>query len=146
MLGKSIFMEFHEQGMGHKIGGFYTAHPITDEDLQQRLLNIIGQPEFGERDGMIIIDHRKLQAMRVLEQEIDKKVTYVLEKFFPEALVDIDSTERFDTFGFVHYNSKANEFININRNHEMLMDHMYVDIRRRADLYRQERPPYRERK
>lgn len=135
MIGKSIFMHFHEQGMGLKIGGYYTPENKTDEEMIARLLNVVNQESFGERDGLIIIDHTKLQAMRVLDIPIDKEITNTLRDFFPEALEQIDRNSEFDTFVFLHYNGKANEFIWNNRKHKEIQQHLSELLQKSSEEY-----------
>lgn len=135
MLGKSIFMEFHEQGMGHMIGGFYTYKNVTDEFLKERLLAIIGQKGFGERDGVVIIDHTKEYAKHLLGEEMEEKTRYVLDKFFPEALRDVATNGYMDDFGFVYRNSKADEFIWNNRLHAKVQEFIRVELQRSSEEY-----------
>lgn len=135
MFGKSIFMEFHEQGMGHKIAGFYSPEQnISDDDIRG-MFEVILDCKLGERDNVVIIDHRKVYAQRILGEELDDNIFYTLNKFFPEAITNVDNTATVDEFFFCFHNSKADEFIWNNRLHEKIQAFVAEELKRSSEEY-----------
>lgn len=144
MKGYSIFMEFHEQGMGHMIAGFYTPTHMSEEELVNRLKQITSHEEFNERDNVIIIDHTKVMAAHILNDDRYKKEIHVLEKFFPEAMKYISTDKYVSEFTFVFHDEKANSFIAMNRNYQFLQEQLNAELKRKSDAYMEERKQKKE--
>lgn len=122
--GVSIFYEFHDQGFPHTIAGIYSPYMKTEEEMRTELLGLIGKDSFNERDIPIFVNHTHVYAKFLLDQEMDKKLKYTFEKFFPRALKP--DTLPVSSMKFYYQDEGTNKFIWHNRYDEQISAHLKV--------------------
>ncbi|WP_416470194.1 hypothetical protein [Salmonella enterica] len=135
--GVSIFYEFHDQGCPHVIAGIYSPYMKTEEEMRTQLLSLIGHDSFHERDEPIFVNHTHVYAKSLLGEEMDKELTNLFNKFFPQALNPNELPV--SPMKFYHTEVGAYEFIWNNRYSTELHEHRVELQRKAAEEYRRKR-------
>lgn len=134
--GVSIFYESHEQGLPHIIAGIYSPRMMTEEEMRNELLSLLGYSSFG-RDEPIFVNHTHVYAKHLLGEEIDEELFHTFSKFFPDAKTP--DKLPVSPFTFQYYDAGAYNFIWDNRYHNELREHRNKLMKEAADKYREER-------